>query len=208
MGEYAAQSDKVVSVLNRNNLDCALAEAAFLTGLERNADVVTMSSYAPLFGHEEGWQWRPNLIWCDNLRSYGTPSYYVQQLFSRNRGDRILPVQIDGQPPATAAAPGLYASAVRDDRTGEVILKVVNSAATDLDAYVDLAGTGRVRGSGRAMVLTSGALADENSLAEPRKVAPVESRFRTGGTSWKHRFSGGRSRCCAFGGTWGIADSK
>lgn len=89
MGEYA-QSDKV-SVLNRNNWECALAEAAFMTGLERNADVVVMSSYAPLFGHEEGWQWRPNLIWADNLRSYGTPNYYVQQLFSRNRGNRPDP---------------------------------------------------------------------------------------------------------------------
>ncbi len=99
MGEYAAQSDKVVSVLNRNNLECALAEAAYMTGLERNADVVTMSSYAPLMGHEEGWQWRPNLIWFDNLRSYGTPSYYVQQLFSRNRGDVVLPVWVNRPPP-------------------------------------------------------------------------------------------------------------
>jgi alpha-L-arabinofuranosidase len=92
MGEYAAQSVAIVSPQNRNNLDCALSEAAFMTGLERNADVVRMASYAPLFAHVEGWQWTPNLIWADNLRVYGTPNYYVQQLFSRNRGDVVLPV--------------------------------------------------------------------------------------------------------------------
>ena len=74
MGEYAAQSVAIVSPRNRNNLECALAEAAFMTGLERNADVVRMASYAPLFAHVEAWQWTPNLIWTDNLRVYGTPN--------------------------------------------------------------------------------------------------------------------------------------
>jgi alpha-L-arabinofuranosidase len=92
MGEYAAQSVDITSPDNRNNLRCALAEAAFMTGLERNSDVVTMSSYAPLLGHEEAWQWRPNLIWFDNLNAYATPNYYVQQLFSQHRGDVVLPV--------------------------------------------------------------------------------------------------------------------
>jgi alpha-L-arabinofuranosidase len=99
MGEYAAQSNDICSPDNRNNLRCALAEAAFMTGLERNSDVVVMSSYAPLFGHEEAWQWRPNLIWFDNLSSYATPNYYVQQLFSKNRGDQVLPVKIDDPRP-------------------------------------------------------------------------------------------------------------
>jgi alpha-L-arabinofuranosidase len=93
-GEYAAQSVAMVSTKNRNNLECALSEAAYLTGLERNADVVRMASYAPLFAHVEGWQWTPNLIWTDNLRVYGTPNYYVQQLFSLNRGDVVLPVTL------------------------------------------------------------------------------------------------------------------
>ncbi len=67
-GEYAAQSVAIVSTKNRNNLECALAEAAFMTGLERNADVVRMASYAPLFANVEAWQWTPDLIWIDNLR--------------------------------------------------------------------------------------------------------------------------------------------
>jgi alpha-N-arabinofuranosidase len=94
-GEYAAQSDFIVSTKNRNNLETALAEAAFMTGLERNADVVRMASYAPLFAHVDGWQWTPDLIWVDNLRVLRTPNYYVQQLFSRNRGDVVLPVTTD-----------------------------------------------------------------------------------------------------------------
>jgi len=104
MGEYAAQSIDIVSPDNRNNLRCALAEAAFMTGLERNSDVVVMSSYAPLFAHEEAWQWRPNLIWFDNLTTYATPEYYVQQLFSLNRGDVVLPLELnDSRPPRPAA---------------------------------------------------------------------------------------------------------
>lgn len=105
-GEYAAQSDRIVSVHNRNNWECALSEAAFMTGMERNAAVVVMSAYAPLFGHVDGWQWRPNLIWFDNLRVYGTPSYYVQQVFARNRGDRVLPVRLEGEIAAPALARG------------------------------------------------------------------------------------------------------
>ena len=96
MGEYAAQSIAIVSPRNQNNLECALSEAAYMTGLERNADVVRMASYAPLFGNVDGWQWTPNLIWVDSLRVYGTPNYYVQQLFSLNRGDVVVPVELSG----------------------------------------------------------------------------------------------------------------
>ena len=92
--------------------------------LERNADVVTMSSYAPMFGHVEGWQWTPNLIWFDNLRSYGTPNYYTQKMFSSNRGTTLLPVLLNG---STKNGQGdLFAVASLDERSGEVILKVVN----------------------------------------------------------------------------------
>ncbi len=172
MGEYAAQSDKTVSVNNRNNWECALAEAAYMTGLERNADVVVMASYAPLFGNVEGWQWRPNLIWCDNLRSYGTPNYYVQQLFSRNRGDRVLPVQLGGALPNDQNQPRFYATAARDDKSGEVILKVVNASAMPIEASVNLSGATKLGRKATATLLT-GALADENSFEAPQKVAPV-----------------------------------
>lgn len=188
MGEYAAQSDKTVSVLNRNDWNCALAEAAYLTGLERNSAVVTMSSYAPLFGHEEGWQWRPNLIWFDNLNSYGTPSYYVQQLFSRHRGDAVLPVWTHGQDIPSFQQPGLYATATLDTPADEVIVKVVNSAAEPLRAVVRLDGAGEGKRRARLWVLAGSSLDAENSLAEPRKVAPIESRVSLPGPVFTHWF--------------------
>ena len=89
-GEYAAQSVGIASPDNKNNWECALSEAAFITGLERNAEIVQMSSYAPLFGHVEAWQWTPNMIWFDNLRSYGTPNYYVQKMFRREPGHQTF----------------------------------------------------------------------------------------------------------------------
>jgi alpha-N-arabinofuranosidase len=170
-GEYAAQSVGIASPDNRNNWECALSEAAFVTGLERNADVVRMSSYAPLFGHVDAWQWTPNLIWFDNLRSYGTPDYYVQKLFSTNRGTRLLPVLLDGSP--KNGRDGLYASASLDERAGEVILKLVNTAPSEREVSVNLAGARGVRG-GKALVLSGADLKAENSLDEPTRVSPVE----------------------------------
>ena len=78
-----------------NHFNAALMEAAFMTGLERNADVVHMATYAPLFAHVEGWQWRPDLIWFDNLNSVRTCSYYVQQLYAHNKGTHVLPLTMD-----------------------------------------------------------------------------------------------------------------
>jgi len=173
MGEYAAQSVRTVSPDNRSNWECALAEAAFLTGLDRNGDVVTMSAYAPLSGHVDGWQWRPNLIWFDNLRSFATPSYYVQQLFSCHSGTAILPIQVTGQSPPNAAQPGVFASASLDKATGEVIVKAVNSAAEPRDVIIQLDGVSETDENGTAIVLAGRALADENSLEEPTKIAPV-----------------------------------
>ena len=166
-GEYAAQSDKVVSVENRNNLECAISEAACMTGLERNGDVVQMASYAPLFAHEEGWQWRPNLIWVDNLRIYGTPNYYVQKLFANNRGNSVLPAKLDG-----ANDKRLYASVTRDEGRGEVIVKLVNGDNTAAEIKLNLSGHAQMS------VLTSANRADENSFTEPTKVSPKESSVK------------------------------
>ena len=170
MGEYAAQSDKVVSVKNRNNLECALAEAAYMIGLEHNADVVRMASYAPLFAHIDAWQWTPNLIWTDNLRIYGTPNYYVQQLFSVNRGDAVLPLSLDcsaGDKPA----PNIYASAVYDESAREVIVKMVNAESTARDFEIEFEGA-RSPKAAKGMLLSGEKLTDENSLDEPSKVSP------------------------------------
>ncbi len=170
-GEFAAQSVAVVSSENRNNWECALAEAAFMTGLERNGDVVSLVSYAPLFGHVDAWQWTPNLIWFDNLRSYGTPNYYVQKMFSNHRGTTILPVSANGT--ALSGQQNLYASAVRDAKSGEVILKLVNTDATTKEVKINLAGAGKISKIGQAYVLTGKNLNAENSLDNPMSIAPI-----------------------------------
>jgi alpha-N-arabinofuranosidase len=146
-----------------------------------------MSSYAPLFGNEQGWQWRPNLIWCDNLRSYGTPNYYVQQLFSRNRGDRVLPVQVGLRLPAEKLRPRFYATAARDKKSGEVILKVVNATTESVHAGIQLSGATPTERKATSTLLTA-ALADENSFAQPRKVVPVTTVLEVSGPRFDYRF--------------------
>jgi alpha-N-arabinofuranosidase len=164
-GEFAAHARD-----RRSTLRAALAEAAFMTGLERNADVVEMAAYAPLFAHVDAWQWSPNLIWFDNLRSYGTPSYYVQQLFSRNRAGNVVPLSIDGSPKNGES--GVYGSAGFDARANELVLKLVNTGAAPRSARIEVAGASP-SGRGRQLVLT-GEPDAENSLESPKRVAPAE----------------------------------
>jgi alpha-L-arabinofuranosidase len=182
MGEYAAQSDKVVSVKNRNNLACAIAEAAYMTGLERNGDVVRMASYAPLFANSEAWQWTPNLIWVDSLRVSRTPNYYVQQLYSLNHGDVVLPVKLDSPTGAK-----LFASATRDNASGEIILKVVNGDNTPAAVQLNLAGMGKILRGAKITVL-AGKPGDENSLAGPQKFSPKETVLKISGPKFQHKF--------------------
>jgi alpha-N-arabinofuranosidase len=176
-GEYAAHATDPGRPGRRNNWQAALAEAAFMTGLERNADVVRLASYAPLLAHVDAWQWAPDLIWFDNLRSFGTPSYYVQKIFGTNTGTRIVPVTIDGE--VAAARHGLYASASLDGRTNEIVVKVVNSEAVTKSVRLAVEGAA-TRGDARMTALASADLQAENSLDQPTRVAPVESRVALG----------------------------
>ncbi len=177
-GEYAAHASAAGRGKRPNNWQAALSEAAFMTGLERNADLVRMASYAPLFAHVDAWQWAPDLIWFDNLTSFGTPSYYVQKLFSTNVGTHVLPVAINGA--AAAAQNGLYASASADERTREIIVKVVNTNAAVTRVNVSLAGvTPGV--AARVVQLAHGDLQAENAIDAPTKVAPTESSLTVTG---------------------------
>jgi alpha-L-arabinofuranosidase len=187
MGEYAAQSDKVVSVKNRNNLECALAEAAYMTGMERNADVVRMASYAPLFANTEAWQWTPDLIWVNSLNIYETPDYYVQQLFSCNRGDEVLPLQLDGVETAASGIQNIYASATRDEQAGEVILKIVNPGGAAQTAQINLAGTKTVSPEATEYVL-AGQNNDQNSMEQPLHISPIKSTINNAAASFSCDF--------------------
>ena len=170
-GEYAAQTSGVARPDNHNNWNGAISEAAFMTGLERNGDVVRMASYAPLLAHVDAWQWTPDAIWFDNLRSYGTPNYYVQGLFASNVGTRIVPVT----PQAQA---GLYTSASLDERTHELIVKAINVSATAREAEIRLNGI-NAAGTAKVITLESADLNAENSFEHPRNVAPKTSTVQT-----------------------------
>ena len=181
-GEYAAQSVAIGSPDNKNNWDCAISEAAFMTGLERNAEVVTMASYAPLFAHTEAWQWTPNLIWFDNLTSYGTVNYYVQQLFSQHKGTAVLPVQLPAG--SKNGADNLFSSAVADGN--DVVVKLVNYSASPRAVKLDLAGAKGLAKTGRALTMTTSDLNTQNTLQEPKKLTPQASTFPVSGSSVRY----------------------
>jgi len=175
VGEYASQSVRVGSPDNRNNLKCALYEAAFMTGMERNADLVRMTCYAPLFGHEEAWQWRPDLIWFDNLTVYGSVSYYVQKLFSLNPGTHQLTTKVEGVPHIDSKKKGFHVSSTLDKKASDVILKAVNVTNEVVEAAISLQSVEKVGPNATVTLLSSEKLTDENSLAEPKKIYPKKT---------------------------------
>ncbi|HEX7844614.1 MAG TPA: alpha-L-arabinofuranosidase C-terminal domain-containing protein, partial [Chitinophagaceae bacterium] len=161
----------------------ALAEAAFMTGLERNADVVLMSSYAPLLAHVDAWQWRPDLIWFDNLRAVATPNYYVQQLFSLNKGTQVVPALLNGQP--LSGKDSLYASAVIDQPTKQVILKLVNAADKEENFDIKIDGVKSLAGEATVDEMYHNELFIYNTLDQPAKVLPTGRKMTVKGRNIK-----------------------
>lgn len=124
-GEYAAHPAKGMNNPKANTFEGALAEAAFLTGVERNADVVVLASYAPLFARLGYAQWSPDMIWFDEAEAYCSPSYYVQKLFSNHMGTVAVPME--GQEMALRKE-NLYVNITMDEPGKEYIIKAVNSS--------------------------------------------------------------------------------
>jgi alpha-L-arabinofuranosidase len=178
-GEYAAQSDKTVSVNNKNNWQTAIAEAAFMTGLERNAGVVWMASYAPLFAHVDGWQWTPDMIWVDNLQSVGTANYQVQKLYSTNRGTHVVPALFNNE--VLAGQDSLYASAVIDNNTKELIVKIVNTSCAARNTSFAIDGVKKLASHGVLIVLAGESPDQMNTLKEPLLISPVTQSFTVKG---------------------------
>ena len=162
-----------------NHFNAALMEAAFMTGLERNADVVEMATYAPLFAHVEGWQWRPDAIWYDNLRSFNSCSYYVQQLYSLNKGTNMLKLTMNGKPVAgNDDQDGLFASAVYDKNTSEYIVKVINVGDKVQDVTFNFKGLKKGEYSAQLISFHSDNLDAENTLDAPKKIVPVTTNVK------------------------------
>ncbi|WP_337642207.1 alpha-L-arabinofuranosidase C-terminal domain-containing protein [Prevotella sp.] len=158
-----------------NHFETSLYEAAFMTDLERNADVVDMATYAPLFAHVDGWQWRPDMIWYDNTRMFKSVSYYVQQMYACNKGTNVLPLTMNGKSVAgQEGQDGLFASAVVDKKKGEIIVKVANTSDKAQDVTFNLNGLKGSR-SATATTLQSDNMDAENTLDNPNLIRPVET---------------------------------
>lgn len=149
-----------------------------MTTIERNADIVHMATYAPLFAHVEGWQWRPDLIWYDNLRSMRTASWHVQQLYGQYKGSNVLNVKMDGVNVTGAEGQdGLFASAVADGN--KVYVKVINTSEQPQD--VELAFGGTAVKAVERVDFTSDLLYEDNTLDDPDRIAPVHRTWKAGG---------------------------
>lgn len=178
-GEYAAQALKNTDGPNRNNWQAALSEAAFMTGLERNAGVVSMASYAPLFAHIDGWQWCPDLIWVNNLQSYGTPNYYVQKMFSNNKATTVIPALLNGK--SISGQDSIYVTAALDKKTNELVIKLVNASNTPKTKTINIESNKKLLSQATITVLKSNDLKSVNSFDNPTAVSPSTQQLNIKG---------------------------
>ena len=176
------------------NMAGALGDSAWMTGMERNSDIVLISCYAPLFvnvsqigGQGRSMQWPTDLIGYDALSSYGSPAYYAQKMFSTMHGDDILATDSQniptrewtprpGRGQTTAPPPQqireVFFDATRDSKSGVIYLKVVNASAAAQKIDVQINGAAGIDSTGEAVVLAANSLEDTNSLQEPQKIVP------------------------------------
>ena len=161
-----------------NHYEASILEAAFMTDMERNADVVYMTAYAPLLAHVDGWQWRPDLVWFDNTEMFKTCSYYVQQMYAKNKGTNVLKLTMDGKPVAGQEGQnGLFASAVLDANANTVIVKVINTGKTAQNISLNLIGL-KGEKTAKTITLNHNGMDDENSIENPNKIAPVNGSVK------------------------------
>jgi alpha-N-arabinofuranosidase len=211
-GEWASQEPGIARGLTPS-FQCALSDAAFLTGLERNADIVIMNCYAPLFTRVDpgGSQWNTDLIGYNSLISFGSPSYYVQKMFFNAKGDQVVPVdkivpqaiptaEFELEPAQASAghlgrddAPPspnepLFACASKEDASGDIILKVVNVFNMDQTMAIELAGADFQKvATGEIMVGEPG---DVNSVKNPFHTVPKRFIVTDASSNWTHTFPG------------------
>jgi alpha-N-arabinofuranosidase len=183
VGEWATREGSPTT-----NLGAALGDAAWMTGLERNSDIVVMASYAPLFVNVNpgGMQWPSDLIGYDALTSYGSPSYYAQVMFNAHLGDEILDFRLD------TTNPRLFNSATYDSKTKLLHLKLVNASSTPQPVEIKLTGATRVNSKAVVITLSGKTTQETNSITEPTRVVPVTSSIANAGTTFTHtlpRFS-------------------
>jgi len=169
-GEYASH-DKTAH--KDNNFLSALSEAAFMTGLERNADVVYQATYAPLFAHVDAWQWNPDLIWFNNITMVKTPNYYVQQIYGLNKGTNVLPLTLNKE--TITGQDKLFGTACYDSKTSEYIVKIINSDTETKTIKVKILNSKKNLTAGDVTLLQSDNLKIKNDINHPDQIVPSHS---------------------------------
>lgn len=164
-GEYASRNAE-----HSNDLMTALSEAAFMTGLERNADIVCMASYAPLLARINYNQWAPDMIWFDDKDSFATPDYYVQKMYSLYKGDYVLKSKAS----SVNCNERLYHSVSYDDKNGEIIVKIINKYDEDKNIRITVPENFNVKNTAKAIVLSGNSMFSKNSIKEPTKICDRE----------------------------------
>jgi alpha-N-arabinofuranosidase len=167
------------------NLQAALADAAWLTGLERNSDLVIMSSYAPLFVNVNAgaMQWAPDLIGYDALTSYGSPSYWVQQMFSTHLGTEAVADTLTG------AGPRVYSVVTRDEKRRRLFIKVVNASSDSQPLTISIDGLSMIASHAKLTTLSGKSPNATNSIAHPNALVPVEHEIDIAGNKFKQSFA-------------------
>jgi alpha-N-arabinofuranosidase len=194
VGEWAAYEDVVPwNEKSRHlpptpSLKAALGDAAWMTAMERNADLIVMQCYAPMLVNVNpgARQWRPNLIGYDALHCFGSPSYYVNAVFNANRGDVVVRASFAGLP--QDKTPALDYSVTKDSARGIIYLKMVNIGAESQLVQVDLEGVQKVVSHGTSVVLTSAKETDANSISDPVKVVPATEKIEGLSSSFNRTF--------------------
>jgi alpha-L-arabinofuranosidase len=206
VGEWATREGAPTT-----NMNAALGDAAWMTGMERNSDIVERSCYAPLFVNvnpktdsmPRAWQWDSDLIGYNALSSFGSPSYYAQKMFNTNLGNKVVPITGEGIPvklatgkdsvnkralPKKAAIPSLFYVATRNTSTGDLYLKVVNVSGKSQVVTIALNGGEKVDANGTLTVLKSGQPEDTNSIDQPEKIVPATQKIKGIGKKFKRTF--------------------
>jgi alpha-N-arabinofuranosidase len=183
------------------NMGAALSDAAWMTGMERNSDIVIMEAYAPMFVNVNpgGMQWPTDLIGYDTLTSYGSPAYYAQKVFSLNHGDTVLAASVEniptrdmeiqmrrgpggfgpgrpmggGETQTVKDVSSLFYNATRDSRTGTIFVKVVNCVDTPRPVRIQISGLNSIEPNGQIVEMKASGMEDTNSITEPTKIVPI-----------------------------------
>jgi alpha-N-arabinofuranosidase len=167
------------------NLQAALGDAAWMTGMERNSDLVIMSSYAPLFVNVNagGMQWATDLIGYDALTSYGSPSYWAQVMFADHVGTEVVSSSLEN------TGTKVYASVTRDEKQRKLFVKVVNATSNAQPLAIQVKGAGKVTGQVKRITLSGKTPNATNSIAQPNVLVPVEHTIAVTGEKFKQNFA-------------------